>query len=115
MEVAPGSLQISGDRASWTWRQTASFLTNMGIDYIETTVVATVENGKFKSLTIAPTRESLTKLPYSPGTVTGVVPSVPGMPRTGNGPAEMALISLTLVAAGMVLAGLRMSRSSSQV
>lgn len=111
IEVAPNSVRISGDRASWKWRQTAGFLRDMGIDYIESTVVATIEELKFKSLTIAPTPESLAKVPYSPSPIMGVVPS-PGMPRTGSGVAsEITLLGLTLVALGMLLTGARIART----
>lgn len=105
MEVAFGSWQVAGDRASWRWRQTAGFLRDMDVDYIEFNVSATTEARKFKSLTIAPTPESLTKVPYSPSPTLGEAPT-PGMPRTGSNPTgEVALLDLALVALGLALTG----------
>lgn len=79
IETVQGSLQVGATRASWTWRETAGFLKDMNIDYIDFNVVATTQDRRFKSLAIsptmgslaklislAPTQESLARLPYSP-------------------------------------------------
>jgi hypothetical protein len=79
LEVVDGSLQISATRATWTWRQTADFLRDLNVDYIEFNVVAQTEDRRFKSLTLAPTKESLAKLPYSPSSPPAL-PSQPGVP-----------------------------------
>lgn len=109
-EIVEGSLQISSTGARWTWRQTASFLRDLRIDYIEFTVVAETKDRRFKSLTVAPTAETLTKLPYSPSPVApGDVPGdAVGMPRTGGLGAHVMLVVVALISIGLVLTGLRM-------
>ncbi|MDQ3928134.1 MAG: hypothetical protein M3328_03190, partial [Chloroflexota bacterium] len=92
IEAVQGSLQIGATRASWTWRETAGFLKDINVDYIDFSVVATTQDRRFKSLTIrptmgslvklislAPTQESLAMLPYSPA-----VPTLPFAPTAGT-------------------------------
>jgi hypothetical protein len=62
LEVVDGSQRISATRATWTWRETAGFLRDVNTDYIEFSVVADTKGRRFKSLTLAPTNESLAKL-----------------------------------------------------
>ncbi|HET6262654.1 MAG TPA: hypothetical protein VFG99_10520 [Chloroflexia bacterium] len=107
LEVVDGSLQISATLATWTWRQTAGFLRDLNIDYIEFNVVAETEDRRFKSLTLAPTKESIAKLPYSPSPPAGPI----GMPVTGGPSGQMVLLTLVLLAVGLVLAGLRLTRA----
>jgi hypothetical protein len=79
LEVVDGSVQIGATRATWAWKETAGFLKDINVDYIEFSVVATTQDHRFKSLSIAPTagslaklislapsNESLARLPYSP-------------------------------------------------
>jgi hypothetical protein len=110
MEVVASSAQISPTGATWTWRQTAGFLRDMGIDYIEFTVAATTEALKFKSLTIAPTKETIGKLPYSPP-IPGSGPNpAPGMPNTGVvgiSVGTMVAAGLSLLALGLAFRGVR--------
>ncbi len=88
LEIVDRSLQIGTTTATWTWRETAGFLKDLNVDYIEFSVSATTENHRFKSITIAPTMQSLAKLlslapsseslarlPYSPA-----VPTLPFAP-----------------------------------
>ncbi len=83
LEIVDGSLQISAASASWTWRHTAGFLREVNVDYIDFEVSATGEAHRFKSISIAPAKESLAKLvslaptaesllrlPYSPAVPT---------------------------------------------
>jgi hypothetical protein len=117
MEVAPGSVQISTTGAKWTWRQTAGFLRDMGIDFIEFTVTATTEARKFKSLTIAPTQETIARIPYSPPSGGAGPNPGPGMPSTGVGSSPgsaLVVISLALTAVGLVLTGARPRRRRSE-
>ena len=99
LEVVDGSLQINATSATWTWRETAGFLKGMNVDHIEFSVVATTEARRFKSLSIAPTteslakllslattRESLAKLPYSPA-----LPTLPFGPDGSIGPAPVVV------------------------
>ncbi|MDQ5823059.1 MAG: hypothetical protein M3441_02480 [Chloroflexota bacterium] len=88
LEIVDRSLQIGATTATWTWRETAGFLKDLNVDYIEFSVSATTDDHRFKSITIAPTMESLAKLlslapsaeslarlPYSPA-----VPTLPFAP-----------------------------------
>jgi hypothetical protein len=112
LEIVDGSLQISATGATWTWRQTASFLRDLDIDYLEFTVVAETRDHRFKSLTVAPTPETLVKLPYSPSSPappqhTSVPTQVAvGMPPTGGLGNPITFIVLALVSTGLVLTGL---------
>ncbi|HEX8600116.1 MAG TPA: hypothetical protein VF952_16560 [Chloroflexia bacterium] len=85
LEIVDRSLQIDATTATWTWRETAGFLKDLNVDYIEFSVSATTDDRRFKSITIAPTMpslakllslassaESLARLPYSPA-----VPTLP--------------------------------------
>lgn len=109
LEIVDGSLQISSTSARWTWRQTASFLRSLDIDYIEFTVVAETRDRRFKSLTVAPTAESLTKLPYSPSPVAPVgAVGIVGMPRTGGLGDQVVLMVLALLSISLVLTGMHM-------
>lgn len=106
LEIVDGSLQISSTSARWTWRQTASFLRSLDIDYIEFTVVAETRDRRFKSLTVAPTAETLTKLPYSPSPAAPV--GAIGMPRTGGLGDQVVLMVLALLSISLALTGLHM-------
>jgi hypothetical protein len=99
LDVVDGSVQIGATRASWTWRETAGFLNDIKVDYIDFSVVATTQDHMFKSLSIAPTTESLAKLislapsneslvrlPYSPA-----LPTLPFSPDGSIGPAPVVV------------------------
>jgi hypothetical protein len=117
MQVAPGSVNITENGATWTWRQSANFLLAADIQYIEYTVVATTEAGKFKSITITPTPETVALLPYSPslpvspGPMVGTPgPLTPGMPTTGSGsPDGLAFALLALAALGLIVVGRKLA------
>ena len=83
LEIVDRSMQIGPTRASWTWRETAGFLRDVNVDYIDYRVAITSEDHRFKSIIIAPAKESLAKfvslapsieslvrLPYSPAVPT---------------------------------------------
>lgn len=114
LEIVDGSLQISPTAARWTWRQTASFLRDLDIDYLEFTVVAETRDRRFKSISVAPTAETVAKLPYSPSPAalpehTSVpTPVAIGMPQTGDMGNQGVLFALALVSTGLVLTGLHM-------
>jgi|GEM_PF-6379945 len=95
IELVDGSVQIDGSRASWIWRETAGFLKDVNVDYIEFDVVVTSRSHKFetvaisptveslaKLISLAPTKESLARLPYSPAVTT-----LPFAPDGSIGPA----------------------------
>jgi hypothetical protein len=99
IEIVDGSVQIDGSRASWIWRETAGFLKDMKVDYIEFDVVATTRSRKFetialsptveslaKLISLAPTKESLARLPYSPA-----MPTLPFAPDGSIGPAMVVV------------------------
>jgi hypothetical protein len=83
LEIVDRSMQIGATSASWTWRETAGFLRELNVDYLDYRVAITSEDHRFKQITIAPTEESLAKLvslapsveclvrlPYSPAVPT---------------------------------------------
>ncbi|HEX8217695.1 MAG TPA: hypothetical protein VF914_00635 [Chloroflexia bacterium] len=96
LEITDRSLEINATSATWLWRETAGFLGDINVDYIEFNVLATTENHRFKSIhitpsneslakliSLAPTTESLARLPYSP--------ALPTLPFTLDGDANLGL------------------------
>ena len=83
LEITDRSLEINATSATWLWRETAGFLGDINVDYIEFNVLATTENHRFKSIHITPSNESLARLPYSP--------ALPTLPFTLDGDANLGL------------------------
>ena len=98
-----GSPVVAGDRLTWTWRQTASFIREFGVEYLDYTVEATMAEGKFSTIIISPTAETLAAVPFGGGVTGGV-----GMPRTGTASLIPGLMLIAFLAVLFTFAGMRL-------
>lgn len=96
LEIVDRSMQISATSASWTWRETAGFLRDVNVDYLNYNVSITSEDHRFKSIVIAPANESLAMLVSRAPSVESLIrlpysPAVPTLRFTPGGEAGVSI------------------------
>jgi hypothetical protein len=96
LAIVDQSMQISAASASWTWRQTSGYLKGVNVDYVDFKVSISSDDHRFKSISIAPAKESLARLVSLAPTVESLVrlpysPAVPALQFSASGDGAVSI------------------------